>query len=153
MGRGDLVLSGQIRDRPADLQNPVISAGAESQSRHGGLQELLGIGADLAESLDLFRPHLGIGTEPFPLEPLELTRPGTTDAFSDLLRTLAFCPRYNIPDLDLWHLDLDIDAVKKRAGDFGVIPASLRFRAVHLEPGQTAEDILAPLYCLFAMSP
>ena len=151
MGRGDLVLSGQIRDRPADLQNPVISAGAKSQSRHGGFQELLGLGADLAEFLDLFRPHLGIGTEPLSLEPLELPRPGTADSFSDPLRALAFCPRYNIPELDLWHLDLDIDAVKKRAGDFGVISTSLRFRAVHLETGQAAEDILAGLCCQVAI--
>jgi hypothetical protein len=151
MGRRDLVLSGQIRDRPADLQNPVVGARAKTEPRDRSLKELLGLRSDLAEFLNLFCPHLSIGVEPLPLEPLELPRLSTADAFSDLLRALAFPPRDNISELDLRHLDLDIDAVKKRAGDFGVIPASLRFRAVHLEPGQAAKNILAPLRCLFAI--
>jgi hypothetical protein len=136
MGRRNLVLSGQIRDRPADLQNPVVGAGAKTEPSDRSLKELLGLGADLAEFLDLPRPHLGIGINSLPLEPLELPRLSTADAFSDLLRALAFPTRDNIPELNLGHLDLDIDEVKKRTGNFGVIPASLRIGTIDLKTGQ-----------------
>jgi hypothetical protein len=54
-------------------------------------------------------------------------------------------------ELDARHLDLDVDPVEERAGDFGIVFAALGLGAVVVPPGQSLEDVLAGLRCPFAI--
>jgi len=78
-------------------------------------------GADGAMTFDVLRAHPGVGIDLSAFEPPELDLTGGAHPFPDLFRAFGFDLGDDVPELDLGHLDLDIDAVKKRAGDLGVI--------------------------------
>jgi hypothetical protein len=148
VGRADIRFSGQVRDRPADLENAVVGPGAQTELRHGRFQEPLPFLADRAEALDVARAHPGIGEDLAPLEARELALAGRAHAFPDLLGALGLDFRHDIPEPDLGDFELDIDPVEERARDLGVVPASLSLRAVGLVRAQALENVLACLCCL-----
>jgi len=151
MGGRDLLFPRQIRDRSGDLEDAIVGPGAESQLGYGHLQKLFSLGADGAMTLDLLRAHPGVGVDPPAFEPPELGLTGGAHPFPDLLRAFRFDLGDDVPELDLRHLDLDIDAVEKRTGDLGVIAALLGFGAFGLRGAHAPENVLAPLRCLFAI--
>jgi len=132
MNRADLLLPRQISNRPRDLEDAIVSPGAESQLGHGHLQQLFPFDADGAMTLDILRAHLGVGVDPPAFEPPELDVTGGAHPFPDLFRAFGFDLGDDVPELDLRHLDLDIDAIEKRTGDLGVIAALLGLGAFGL---------------------
>jgi len=125
MRGADVLLPRQVGDGPGDLEDAIVGPGAESQLGHGHLQQLFPFGADGAMPLDVLRTHLGIGVDPPAFEPPELDLTGGAHPFPDLFRAFGFDLGDDVPELDLRHLDLDVDAIEKRAGDLGVIAALL----------------------------
>jgi len=51
MSRADLPLPSQVGDRTGDLEDAIVSPGAESQLGHGHLQKLFPFGADVFAEL------------------------------------------------------------------------------------------------------
>lgn len=151
MRRADVRLPRQISDRPRNLEHPIVGPGAESQLGHRHLQQLFPFGADGAMTLDVLRAHSGVGVDPSAFEPSELDLTGSAYPFPDLFRAFGFDLGDDVPELDLRHLDLDVDAIEKRTGDLGVIAALLGLGAVALCPAHAAEDVLTPLRCPFAI--
>jgi len=130
--RTDVRIPGQVGDGPGDLEDAIVGPGAESQLGHGHLQKLFPFGADGAMPLDVLRTHLGVGIDLSAFEPPELDVTGGAHPFPDLFRAFGLDLGDDVPELDLRHLDLNIDAIEKRAGDLGVIAALLRLGAFGL---------------------
>ena len=151
MGGADVLLPCQVGDGAGDLEHAVIGPSAEPELRHRRLQELLGIGANLAEFLHLARSHLGVGVD-FPiLEPLELPVAGPNDPLSNPVRALAVLAGDDVLELDLGDIDLDVDPVKERPRDLGVIFLPLRVRAVGVSPRKPPEHVLTGVRCQVAI--
>ena len=52
--------TGEIGDGAGDLEDAVVSAGAEVKVNHGGAKDLPGIGLHAADVMQGFAPHVGI---------------------------------------------------------------------------------------------
>jgi hypothetical protein len=134
----DVFLGGQVGDGAGNFEDPVVGAGAEPELGHGCFEELLGVGADRAEFLYLPRPHLGVGVDLSTLEAEKLPLPSASHPFPDALGALPLGTGDDVLESDLGNIDLDVDPVKERPGDFGVILLPLRVRAVVFPPRQTS---------------
>ena len=67
-GRARCLRTRQVGNRARDLQDAVVGAGAQPLLHHGALQQVLGVGAQLAILADLARAHLGVGVNALPCQ-------------------------------------------------------------------------------------
>ena len=148
MGRLDRVLAVEIGDRPGNLEDPVEGPGAEAELGHGHLQELLGLVRDGAEELDLPGTHLGVGEDLPSPEPASLPIPRPGHPCPDGRRAFGRRPGDDVPELDLGHLELDVDPVEERPGDLGIVPGLFAVRAIGPLRDDAPENVGTPLCCL-----
>ena len=151
MRRGNLLFSGQIRDRPGDFERPVVRSRAEAEFSHRRFQKLLTVRPDPAEFPDLPRPHLDVGENRRPGKPSPLPVPGGHHPGFYGRRGFRLGLRLEIGEFQSRDFDLDVDPVKQRPGDFRVIFRPLRLRTVPAPAAQPLENVFASLRCLFAI--
>ncbi len=116
--RRDLFAGLQVRDGAGHFQDPVVGAGGKAELVHGLFHERLAVVADLAVLPDMARLHVRIGIDTVAFEAFELGCPGAGDAVADRGRRLTQGVRRNLVELDGRDLDMDVDPVHKRTGDF-----------------------------------
>ena len=108
---GDILLSGEIGDRPSNFEDPIIGPGAKTELGNGHFKEFFRILVNRAKSFDLSRTHLGVGKDSLPLKPQQLSVPGRGDPSPDLCGALPFHPGNDIPEFHLGDVHLDIDPI------------------------------------------
>jgi len=121
----DIGLAGQIGNGAGDFQNTVVGPGRKPQGVDGGLEQSAGVRIDEAMAFDVAAAHLRIAMDQGAGKPLglDLARPG--DPFADGPR--RFCGG-RFEQVFVRHrrdLDMDVDAIHQRAGNFGTIALNL----------------------------
>src|SRR5580692_11797796 len=97
-----------------------MSAGAESLLSHGSLQQAFTIRGELAESTNVAGRHLRVAVYFLAggSEALELFFTGAYHSLANLCRTFRLVSGAHFLVIHGGDVDVDIDAVHQRAGDF-----------------------------------
>ncbi len=122
----------EVGDGARDLENAIVGAGAEALLLHGAFEEALGVRGKLAESSDLLGGHLGVGEDGAARcaggalgadgcfkEAVVLDFAGGEDAGADFSGAFGGGIAAELFVLHGRDLDMDVDAVEKRAADLG----------------------------------
>src|SRR6202034_1123617 len=122
----------EVRDGTGYFQDAVVGPGAEPLLSHGALEEAFAVSGQFAEGADVARGHLGVAVYLFARgsETCQLFLPGLHDAPADLGRVLGFTRRAHFFVVHRWDVDVNIDAVHQRPGDFRDIALDHRSRAL-----------------------
>src|SRR5579885_70092 len=108
----------EVGDRAGDLENAVVGAGGEAEAGHGTLKQALAVRRDVAVFPDLARAHLRVAVNLFSFEALQLALARLDDARADFRRTFSARTLPQFAVLHGGHVDVDIDAVEQRPGNF-----------------------------------
>src|ERR1035438_6866274 len=134
VSHGQMLGALQIRDGPRNFEDAVVGAGGQALLLHGPLQQALGIGAQFAVGANLARSHLRVSENLFAglFEALPLPFASGHHPVANLSRSFGRRAAAQFLVLHRWNLDMYIDAVEKRAGDFGDIALNDRRSAMAL---------------------
>ena len=107
----------QIRNRPRQLQHPVIRPGRQMQLLHSSLEQLLTRRVRLAELPHFGWAHLRIAGHLRPLEAFQLPFSRCLHPCSDRFCMLDFALIGQLLVIDAGNFDVDVDAIYGRAGE------------------------------------
>ena len=121
----------QIGDGPGYFEDAVVGSRREPLLLHGPLQEALGVRAQFAIGANLPGGHLRIRKNLFSVstEPLALPFPCRHYPVANLGGAFPRRSAAQLLVMDRRHLDVNVDTVEQRAGDFGYIALDHRRRA------------------------
>jgi hypothetical protein len=135
---GDLACTGQVGDCAGKFADFVVCAGAEAELLHRLLQEHFAGRIELAEFLDLFVAHSGVGVNLAVAETLDLDARSSDNVGSHYRRVELAGFRAQLPEAYRRHVDVNIDPVHERPRDLRQVSSYLARRAFAL-PGVAAE--------------
>src|SRR5579859_2720026 len=116
---GTDVFSGvKVGDGARDFQNTVVGAGAQAQARHGAFKQALAVGGNIAIFADLPRAHLRVRINFLALIPFQLAVARLHHTLANLGGGFAAGIVAQLAIFYRGHVNMDIDAVKQRPGDF-----------------------------------
>ncbi len=109
-----------VGDGTGNLQDAVVSAGAESLLGHGALQQTLTIGGEFTKGTDVAGRHLGVAVDLLAggSEALELLLARADHAFANFRGTLGFIGGAHLFIVHGGNVDVDIDAIHQRTRNF-----------------------------------
>jgi hypothetical protein len=110
----------EVGDGAGDFQDAVVGAGAEALLGHGAFEQAFAIGGERAGDADVAGGHLGVAVQLFFRrgEAFELFLAGANDAVANLGGGFRLVGGAHFFVVHGGNVDVDIDAVHERAGDF-----------------------------------
>ena len=125
----NILRSIKIGNRPRDFENARVAAGGEAEALGDELEEAVTGFVRLAMFADEARRHLGVTVDATVAEAFFLNRAAGFDAQGDHFRGFGVGTIDEITILHCRDFNLDVDAVKERAGDFGTVALHRDWRA------------------------
>ncbi len=130
VGYSDIFGAFHVGDGAGHLEDSVVGARAQAQSAHCVLEQALAFGRKVAVLAKLSGTHLRIGIDFLTLIPFKLPAAGADNPLADHIGPLGVGSVTQVAILHRGHVDVDIDAVKQRAGNLRDVPLDLQRSAV-----------------------
>ena len=111
----------EISNGAGYLENAGISTGGEAETVGDQFQHPVTGSVEFAVFFYVAGCHLGVAVDFGAFIALKLDLPGALDPFGNCGRTLSFATVGEVAIFNGRYFDMDIDAVKQRAGDAGTI--------------------------------
>ena len=111
----------KVSNRAGYLEDTGIGSGRETEAVGDEFQHAVAGGVQFTVLFDVAGCHLGVAVDFGAFIALKLDLPGALDPFGNCGRTLSFATVGEVAIFNGRYFDMDIDAVKQRAGDAGTI--------------------------------
>jgi len=114
----DAIGLGKTGDGAGDFEDAIVGSGAQTEFRHGHLEQFLGLFIQCAEFLEFLRSHVRVAADKwFTVEAGVLSLTCRHDTLTNLRGGFASAISCNLAKLDLRDLHMDVNAVEQGIAD------------------------------------